>query len=528
MLILSAFVYRTLNADYRSGTGSMKKAFAAILLCAVAANLARAQQVPFLSELFSRYEEFNKLYRAKRSAGANLAAVESLRRRGEEAFKRGNLPAIIELIGESSALLQGKPWDEKQRFIASLTLETDRIVIEPNQELQVSLTRIFPANIDKAYPAPPTVTFEIAAEPSEKADAKRAIQPLAVAERVPIAITSSNAARRLLLADGAYWVVARVEVAGKTIVELRRPLYAISNFSDSIAQMSKTIAAIKNSSDRRVLTVAPQVATPEFQLQRLAPLNKSRGEVEINPVQELDRIEAALSALAKGQDPFASERGELERAYQASDGTLVPYRLYVPKSYDGGSAKPLVAMLHGVLGDERYYFSGLFDPAVVKGEAERRGWILAAVNGRGPFSGYRGPAVDDTFEVIGCVTRDYRIDASRIYLTGHSMGGYGTWLIASAKPELFAAIAPVSGGAPLKGEALDALLKKLKDLPTMVVHGGRDGIAPPQLSREMAAAAKKTGLNVDYLEVPEADHLSVVAGTFPAIMDFFDKHTKPK
>jgi predicted peptidase len=136
--------------------------------------------------------------------------------------------------------------------------------------------------------------------------------------------------------------------------------------------------------------------------------------------------------------------------------------------------------------------------------------------------------VDDTFEVIRCVTRDYRIDASRIYLTGHSIGGYGTWLIASAKPELFAAIAPVSSGAPVKGEALDALLKKLKDLPTMVVHGARDGIAPPQLSREMAAAAKKAGLSVDYLEVPEADHLSVVAGTFPAIMDFFDKHTKAK
>ena len=506
----------------------MKKAFAALLLCAVAANISRAQQVPFLSELFSRYEELNKLYSAMRSAGANLAAVELLRKRGEEAFKRGNLPAVIELIGESSALLQGKQWDEKQRFIASLTLETDRVVIEPNQELQVSLTRIFPANIDKAYAAPPTVTFEIAAEPSGKVDAKRAIQPRVVAERVPVAITSSNAARRLLLADGAYWVVARVEVAGKAIIELRRPLYAISNFSDTIAQMSKTVAAIKSSSDKRVQSVAPLVATPAFQLQRLAPLNNGRSEVEIDPVQELDRIEAALSALAKGQDPFASERGELERAYEASDGKLVPYRLYVPKSYDGESAKPLVVMLHGVLGDERYYFSGLFDPAVVKGEAERRGWILAAVNGSGRFSGYRGPAVDDTFEVIRCVTRDYRIDASRIYLTGHSMGGYGTWLIASAKPELFAAIAPVSGGAPLKGEALDALLARLKALPVMVVHGARDGIAPPQLSRDIVAAAQKAGLDVKYLEVPDADHLSVVAGTFPTIVDFFDKHTKAK
>ncbi|MFY9611421.1 MAG: prolyl oligopeptidase family serine peptidase, partial [Blastocatellia bacterium] len=234
------------------------------------------------------------------------------------------------------------------------------------------------------------------------------------------------------------------------------------------------------------------------------------------------------TAIAKGQNPFSNERGEVERAYQASDGKLVPYRVYIPKSYDGASTKPLVVMLHGALGDEGYYFSGLFDPAVIKGEAERRGWILAGVNGRGRFSGYVGLAADDSFEVVKCVTRDYRVDPSRVYLTGHSMGGFGTWLIASTKPELFAAIAPVSGGAPTKGEALEALLAKTKSVPAMVVHGALDGIAPPQLSRDMVAAARKAGLKVNHLEVPDADHLSILAATFPAILDFFEKNAKVK
>ena len=510
----------------------MKRIFAALLLFILCApGTARAQQVPFLSELFSRYEEFNKLYTAKRSAGANLAAIEPLRKRGEEAFRRGDIPGIIELIGESTALLQGKPWDEKQRFIASLALEADRMVIEPNAVLQVSLTRIFPTSIEKAYPAAPTVTFEIAvAEPpsSAKSSAPVAVQPLVIAERVPIAITSSNSARRLLVADGVYWIIARVEAGGKQIASLRLPVYAISNFSGSIAQMSQTIAAIKHSPDPKVQTLAPLIATPEFQLQRLASLNQSRSEVETNPAQELDKIEAELAALASGQNPFSNERGEVERAYQAADGKLVPYRLYIPKSYDGAGLKPLVVMLHGALGDEGYYFSGLFDPAVIKGEAERRGWILAGVNGRGRLSGYLGPGTDDTFEVVKCVTRDYRIDASRIYLTGHSMGGFGVWLIAAARPELFAAIAPVSGGAPIKGDALNSLLQKVKALPVMVVHGGRDGINPPQLSREMTSAAQKAGLKVSYLEVPDADHLNILAGTFPPILDFFEKQTKAK
>ena len=239
---------------------------------------------------------------------------------------------------------------------------------------------------------------------------------------------------------------------------------------------------------------------------------RTRGEVELNPNQEIDRIEAELSALAKGQNPFARERGEIERAYQASDGKLFPYRLYVPGSYDGASATPLVVMLHGALGDERYYFSGLFDPAVIKGEADRRGYILVGVNGRGRF----GSSQEDVFEVISAVTRVYKIDPSRIYLTGHSTGGFGTWVVASSKPELFAAIAPVSGGPP-----------KLKGTPAMVVHGAQDGVAPVQGSRTMAAAAERAGLKVSYLEVPDGDHLSVVASSFPAIMDFFEKNVKP-
>jgi predicted peptidase len=513
----------------------MKKTFIGVLLLALAAigqlNSA-AQQIPFLSELLSRYQEFNRLYNEKRRAGASLPAVEQLRKRGEEAFKRGDIPGILAAIGEAQTLLAGKKWDDRQRFIASLTLETDRLVIEPNQVLQVSLTRMFPATIDKAFASAPTVTFiivsgEAALKPNESQSAPSLPQPLVVAERLTIAETSSNAARRLLLPDGAYRVVAQIDAGGQRIAELNQQVYAISDFSDSLAQMSKTIAGIKASSDSQVRAIARTVATPEFQLQRLAQLNKTRGEVDLNPNQEIDHIAAELSAIARGRNPFTTERGEVERAYQASDNKLVPFRVYVPKSYDGASPKALVVMLHGALGDEHYYLSGLFDPAIIKGEAERRGYILAGVNGRGRFPGYSGLSQEDVFEVINAVTRDYKIDTSRIYLTGHSLGGFGTWLVASSKPEEFAAIAAVSGGPPAAGDALTALLQRLKGMPAMVVHGAQDGIAPVQLSRAMAAAAEKAGLKVSYVEVPDGDHLSVVASTFPAVMEFFDKNVKP-
>jgi len=99
-------------------------------------------------------------------------------------------------------------------------------------------------------------------------------------------------------------------------------------------------------------------------------------------------------------------------------------------------------------------------------------------------------------------------------------------LVAASKPETFAAIAPVSGGPPAPGDALAALLQKLKGTPALIVHGAQDGIAPAQLSRTMAAAAEKAGLRVSYVEVPDGDHVNVVASTFPAILDFFDKNVK--
>jgi pimeloyl-ACP methyl ester carboxylesterase len=513
----------------------MKKTLIGFLLLALVGTgqlTATAQQIPFLSEIFSRYAEFNRLYNEKRIAGANLGPVETLRKRAEDAFKQGNIPGILEAISEGQALLSGKKWDDRQRFIASLTLETDRLIVEPNQILQVSLTRMFPVMIDKAFATTPTVTFTVIADASaSKATggqpAAPISQPQIIADRLTVAETSSNAARRVLLSDGAYQIVAQVDAGGQRLAELKRPIYAISDYGESIAQMSKTLAAIRSSPDPKVKALAPMADTDAFKLQRIAQLNKTRGEVNINAIQEMDQIEAELSEIAKGNNPFSMNRGEVERAYQASDNTLMPYCVYVPQSYDGATPMPLVVMLHGALGDERYFFSGMFDSSMIKGEAERRGYILAVPNGRGRFANYSGPSQEDVFEVINAVTREYKIAANRVFLMGHSLGGFGAWLIASSNPEKFAAIAALSGGPPAQGDALSGLLEKLKGLPALIIHGAQDGIAPVQLSRTMASAAQKAGLKVTHLEVPDGNHTSVVSSTFPAVMDFFDKNAKP-
>jgi predicted peptidase len=290
--------------------------------------------------------------------------------------------------------------------------------------------------------------------------------------------------------------------------------------------MKTMLTAVKQSSDANLKALTAQTATPEFWLQRLSTYTRTVGEEPSNAIEELQRLEAAVAMLSKGQNPFAAERGEVERAYMAADGSLVPYRVYVPKSYDGKTLQPLVVLLHGALGNERSYFSPLYDEATIKGEMEKRGWIFVAPNGRGRFSTYQGAGLEDVLQVIRAVQRDYKTDAARIYLTGHSMGGLGTWEVARAHPELFAAISSVAGAGNRRADDLAKLLEAVKPLPILIVQGAKDGIVPPQASREMFAAAQKAGLKVKYLEIPEADHILIVGQTFAEVLNFFEKSSK--
>jgi len=107
-----------------------------------------------------------------------------------------------------------------------------------------------------------------------------------------------------------------------------------------------------------------------------------------------------------------------------------------------------------------------------------------------------------------------------VYLTGHSMGGFGTWAIAMHHPEVFAALAPVAGG----GNPLD--LSKIIQIPELVVHGDADMTVRVESSRTMVEAAKKLGIEVKYIEVPKGSHINVVVPTFKDVFDWFDAHRR--
>ena len=100
------------------------------------------------------------------------------------------------------------------------------------------------------------------------------------------------------------------------------------------------------------------------------------------------------------------------------------------------------------------------------------------------------------------ICETYRVDEKRIYLTGLSMGGFGTWAIAGAYPERFAAAAPICGGG------YPFMAPNMKDLPIWAFHGEADTVVPVEKSKEMVDAVNSNGGNAKLTIYPGVGHNS--------------------
>jgi predicted esterase len=322
---------------------------------------------------------------------------------------------------------------------------------------------------------------------------------------------------------GNYRVVVRIEAAGVepivkyATVHIERGLAA--DFAAAKARAAKIQESLKTKNRDGLVAAVPSAdyRLSLFELARAGEINFDRIDFRAT----LKEATSMLDTLEAGNDPFAARRGEFKKAYRSKiDSTLQPYQVFVPAGYDKSKAFPLVIALHGMGGDENSYFQA-YAQGAFKVEAEKHGYLVACPKGRKPASMYIGDAEKDVMDVIAEMRRDYNIDPDRIYLTGHSMGGYGTWSVAMNHPEVFAALAPVSGGANNP-----AAMSKIAHIPQLVVHGDTDPTVPVERSRVMVAAGKKLGAEIKYIEVPGGDHGSVVAPTFKDVFEWFDTHRR--
>lgn len=175
------------------------------------------------------------------------------------------------------------------------------------------------------------------------------------------------------------------------------------------------------------------------------------------------------------------------------------YLLFLPKGYkDSGEKRwPLIVFLHGSgeRGDDVQRVK-IHGPIKVAEKDPDFPFVIVAP--QCPEDKWWNP--DMVIAVVDEIQKKYRVDVDRTYLTGLSMGGFGTWETATEYPGRFAAIAPICG----RGNAFMAW--RLKDLPIWVFHGQKDTCVPFSNSEDMVSALKELGADVKFTVYPEAGH----------------------
>lgn len=198
------------------------------------------------------------------------------------------------------------------------------------------------------------------------------------------------------------------------------------------------------------------------------------------------------------------------------------YLVFIPDNYNEGNnaSFPLLMFLHGSL--ER---GNNLEKVKVNGVPEimaQQDFPFILVCPQCP----EGTVWSDHFEALSTlvdeISKLYLIDTARMYLTGISLGGYGTWDFAMNYTNIFAAIAPICGGAerPIK-------LINLKNTPVWAFHGEKDDIVPVENTKSLVKELEQLGGNVKATYYPELEHDSWTE-TYqnPELYSWFIQHTK--
>ena len=195
------------------------------------------------------------------------------------------------------------------------------------------------------------------------------------------------------------------------------------------------------------------------------------------------------------------------------------YLLFLPAAYAVHLQRwPLLLFLHGA-GERGHDLQRVKRHGVAKIVEEQPAFPFLVVSPQCPPTEAWRP--EPLLALLDEIEQHYDVDPERRYVTGLSMGGFGTWAVALAAPDRFAAIAPICGGGD------PARVGAIRHLPVWAFHGARDPIVPLQRSVEMVMALRQCGGNVRFTVYPEAGHDAWTA-TYanPELYTWFLAHTR--
>ena len=215
-----------------------------------------------------------------------------------------------------------------------------------------------------------------------------------------------------------------------------------------------------------------------------------------------------------------AKTGFLDRSLSLR-GTTYKYQVFVPDNWSPRQKWPIILFLHGSgeRGDDGLLQTEVGLPRAVRLDRSRFPAIIVLPQCRKKFWWTDAPMDEVAIQALEAAQQEFHGDRQRTYLTGLSMGGYGTWHLAGKFPGRFAALVPICGGI-IRPEALrgqesfstkpyDEAVKKMgSGTPVWIFHGGADDTVPVTESQNMAAAMNALGGEVRYTEYPGVGHNS--------------------
>jgi dienelactone hydrolase len=278
----------------------------------------------------------------------------------------------------------------------------------------------------------------------------------------------------------------------------------------------------------RLLEAAARPGSPA-QLQMLADMVRDRGGQDWralhSPLMEYEELQLE----ARGRAGGARASGFVRLGWTDDvDGSTQFCRAYLPAVWPPKQPAPTLIFLHGYNPPNPPYVRWWSVGERHNGVAERHGLIVLEPMGRGNVD-YRWMGERDVLRCLDEARRRLKVDDERVYISGESMGGNGTWLIASRNPQRFAAAAPVYGGwdyrtiisgynytNPSASRPMERFIQEahasfagaegLRNVPLYVLHGDADAAVPVEQSRHGVRLLQRWGYDVRYREIPGLGH----------------------
>lgn len=452
-------------------------------------------------------------------------------------------------LANAQSLITGKQWTPKEEFVWSLILRPRPIVFEPSRPYIAELSQLYSA----AYKSPRPLQMRmilttIGGEPKPIRELTTIGVPSRdlISEPLPVLLDFSGTA------GGSYRLVAELSEDGAPVVTLQQTIAIAEGIESRAADVERRLSRIQGHDSAKASVRWP------FDMARVVNLGIRKlesgdfglpesGAQVFDFEKELRDSEEILKALESGKDPLFRAKGGHERHYWFEEARqIMPYRVYVPTTWDGKQRLPMIFVLHGNTRDHNFYFDR--DGGLLAKLAEKHGYIVATTMGYRPSAGYNASAINsllpapptsppgtggfvrtaamqretelseqDAIASFDRIVKEFNPDPSRIYLFGHSAGGTGGWYLGSKYAERFAGLAL----SAFNTQPANVPFDKLKGMPLLVIVGSKDTPRTVETARAMAKAVAEKGFENQFLEIPEATHDTIVGLALPTVFQFF-------